>query len=345
MNFSHLRFAATVASTGSFTAAAARCSVTQPTLSNGIAQLENELGGRLFVRTTRKVSLTPFGDRMLPHITAILDAQEALLRVATEMNQPGAGDIRIGATPLISAPALGSMLEDFRRKHPRINCIIRQMNVGDLEKEFHAGNLDFIFTIADARAGSWVAIPLYQEPLFYVPRGASWGEPQPPPFVDFRDVADHTFVMLPNVCGLARTTQSLFRQHRRRLRAYAGEAMSYQVLEEWAVLGMGAAILPRSKVTSTSGVAAPIRDKAGRPVYIAFEARWQRATAASHLRTLAEHLRSAGPDLLAELTTSERANERASERANERASDKSVERTIDRTTELALVGSSPHGTA
>lgn len=305
MNFSHLRFAATVASTGSFTAAATRCCVTQPTLSNGIAQLEQLLGGRLFVRTTRRVSLTTFGERTLPLIGAVLDAQEVLLQEAQKALRLDLGEIRIGASPLISAPLLGLMLESFRQRHPGINVILRQMNMHDLERMLADGNLDFIFTIADARTGSWVAAPLYEEPLCYVPRGATWSSGERPNFVHFKEVAEETYVMLPNVCGLARSTRALFRQHRRKLRIYPGEAMSYQVLEEWAVLGMGAAILPRSKLTTTGQTAVPILDKAGQEVTISFEARWQRTASASHLRELAEHLRSVDATQIPELSLAE----------------------------------------
>ena len=82
MNLSQLRFASALASTSSFTAAAAQCCVTQPTLSNGIAQLERELGDRLFIRTTRKVGLTAFGTHMLPYLLEVLSAQGNLLQQA-----------------------------------------------------------------------------------------------------------------------------------------------------------------------------------------------------------------------------------------------------------------------
>ena len=76
MNLSQLRYVKAVAETGSFTLAAERCYVTQPTLSNGIAQLEQEFEERLFARTTRAVTLTPFGERMLPFIDKVLAARE-----------------------------------------------------------------------------------------------------------------------------------------------------------------------------------------------------------------------------------------------------------------------------
>src|SRR5688572_2024795 len=100
MNLSHLRFASPLASSGSFTAAAAACFVTQPTLSNGIAQLEDELGERLFARTTRKVALTPFGTHLLPCIAEVLRAQSSLTLQARAFLKPEKRLIRIGLSPL-----------------------------------------------------------------------------------------------------------------------------------------------------------------------------------------------------------------------------------------------------
>jgi len=73
MNLSQLKYVKAVAETSSFSRASEKSFVTQPSLSNAIAQLEEELGDRLFFRTTHSVSLTPFGERMLPLVTAVLD--------------------------------------------------------------------------------------------------------------------------------------------------------------------------------------------------------------------------------------------------------------------------------
>ena len=96
MNLSHLKFASSVAAEGSFTAAAQRCHVTQPTLSNGIAQLEAELGDRLFVRTTRSVALTPFG-KHVPYIDQVC-AQAGVLQQSRAFHSQKA-TIRIGTSP------------------------------------------------------------------------------------------------------------------------------------------------------------------------------------------------------------------------------------------------------
>jgi len=66
MNLTFLRYFLAVADTSSFTVAAERCHVTQPTLSSGVARLEEELGTRLFDRG-RRTRLTIAGQRLLPH--------------------------------------------------------------------------------------------------------------------------------------------------------------------------------------------------------------------------------------------------------------------------------------
>ena len=82
-----LRYFLAVAELGSFSKAAARVSVTQPTLSVGIAKLEDEVGARLFERTTRRVSLTPAGSKFLQHARRITQEYEAALREVSETPQ------------------------------------------------------------------------------------------------------------------------------------------------------------------------------------------------------------------------------------------------------------------
>ncbi len=302
MNLSQLRFASTVAETASFTAAAERCCVTQPTLSNGIAQLEQELGGRLFLRTTRTVALTPFGVHMVPYINEVLAAQTALVQQTEAYLRPGTRLIRIGTSPLVSAKLLALMVEPFRTQHPAMEVVLREMNMADLYRMLDEGLLDFVFGVANTHKGNWSATPLYVEPLLFVPRGGVWPQGAAPQSVQLKDIADETFVMVPDACGLSRATRALFRSRRRTLREYSGEAMGYQVLEEWAALGIGAAILPQSKLGSSRGLACPITDKQGAPVTIAFEASWSRdSLPPSHLQAFANHLRKVVPAIVAGL--------------------------------------------
>jgi DNA-binding transcriptional LysR family regulator len=299
MNLSQLRFASAVASTGSFTAAAAQCCVTQPTLSNGVAQLENELGERLFLRTTRKVSLTPFGLHVVPYLDEVLRAQASLIHQTRAFLSPGKRLIRIGTSPLVSANLLALMLEPFRLGNPEVDVVLREMNMTDLYRMLDEGLLDFVFGVANVQNGPWIAAFLYAEPLLFIPRGAVWSNGPRPPAVQLKDIAAETYVMVPDACGLARATRALFRSQRRKLHEYSGQAMSYQVLEEWAALGIGAAILPKSKLIASGHASFPITDKAGYEVTIGFEATWSRKGSQSlHLLEFASHLRKVVPAIV-----------------------------------------------
>lgn len=271
MNLSQLRYVRAVAETGSFTLAAERCYVTQPTLSNGIAHLEQEFEERLFTRTTRTVALTPFGEHILPLVHKVLDAHDALLHASRDYARPARQVIRIGTSPLIRSDWLAAMLARFRDEHADIELILHEQNMDDLYRMLDDGLLDVVFGVADTRKAAWDTVSLYREPLYFIPR--SGHSPGNQTTVTLDDIAGETFVMVPNVCGLARATRALFRSHRRKLNEYPGEALSYQVLEEWAALGLGAAILPKSKLQSQRKTYA-LTDKQGSEVVLEFEAVW-----------------------------------------------------------------------
>src|SRR5690242_7585903 len=100
MNVAHLRYARAVAREKSFSQAARACSVTQPALSNGIAVLERMLGGRLFDRTTRGVTPTPLGERVLPLIETTLQGLDAVLVEAQLAGRREPRPLRVGVTSL-----------------------------------------------------------------------------------------------------------------------------------------------------------------------------------------------------------------------------------------------------
>ncbi len=257
------------------------------------------MGERLFVRTTRNVALTPFGAHVLPYINEVLAAQSSLVHQGQSFLKPNKRLIRIGTSPLINANLLGVMIEPFRRHHPNIDVELREMNIADLFRMLDDGMLDFVFGVTSAHKSAWAATFLYEEPLLFVPRAAERSNATRPHSVQLKDIADETYVMVPDACGLSRATRALFRSPRRKLHEYSGEAMSYQVLEEWAALGIGSAILPKSEASSSRNMALPIADKSASGVSIAFEAVWSRTgTQAAHLLEFASHLRKVVPGIV-----------------------------------------------
>lgn len=295
MNLNQLKFACTLAQSGSFTLAADICCVTQSTLSNSIAQLEDELGDRLFVRTTRKVALTPFGHHIIPYMQEVLNAQIALQYQSQAFLHPDKQVIRIGTSPLVHSHLLVKIMAPFRLQYPHVDLVLREMNMADLYKMLEAGELDFVFGVADVYKGAWVSSFLYEEPLRYIPQGGNVQQKEK--IVRLKDIEHQTYVMVPDSCGLARATRALFRSQRCKLIEYSGEAMSYQVLEDWANLGVGAAILPLSKLVNSKKDACKILDKEGNEVSIGIEANWLKHGLSSvHLQAFSTHLLKIAPN-------------------------------------------------
>lgn len=210
--------------------------------------------------------------------------------------------IRIGTSPLVNASLLALMMEPFRRQHPSVDVVLREMNMADLNRMLQGGLLDFVFGVAQPHKSAAASTALYSESLLYVPRGSHTTTQRSARSVRLKDIADETYVMVPDACGLSQATRALFRSQRRVLHAYSGEAMSYQVLAEWAALGIGAAILPQSKLLDSGHSAFFITDKADQKISIGFEAVWLRssmqAAQAAHLVRFAEHLQKTVPSLV-----------------------------------------------
>lgn len=142
MNLNQLRFTVAVAETMSFSQAAEICCVTQPTLSNGIAQLEDELGARVFDRTTRRVQLTPFGTHILPLVNAVLEAQTELMKSAAAHLNPQLKLIRIGQSPLVDATLVAMVLDPFKRAHAGVDVFFKECFLNDLNERIEQETID-----------------------------------------------------------------------------------------------------------------------------------------------------------------------------------------------------------
>ncbi len=291
MNLNQLRYALAVAKTGSFTQAAEQCCVTQPTLSNGLAQLEEEFGEKLFIRTTRTVSPTPFGEHVLPYIEKMLFSQAELVETVRNYRASAPRLIRIGVSPLVHTARFARILEPFRQTHDGMDIIFSEHNMADLSRMLDEGLIDFVAGIAseDSRQSTNRTF-LYEEPLFFIPCAGNVFPAGKTATVD--DIAEETLVMVPDGCGLARAIRALFRSKRKKLKEYAGKALSYQVLEEWASIGLGAALLPESKLQASKNDALPLVDENGDRVSLIFEALWKDRLDKPYLQEFARYIRS-----------------------------------------------------
>ncbi|MCW8375969.1 LysR family transcriptional regulator [Streptomyces justiciae] len=279
LNPEGLRYAQAVAETKSFSAAARAYGVTQPALSNGIAKLEERLGGRLFDRSPRGVTQTAFGTRMLPLIERAVEALDAVAAEARRLTEPGEQKIRMGVSPLIGSHLIARAFGKVQDLPVPRDLVLREANMQDLRESLLAGQLDIILIPAVAAMPRFEHRVIDVEPIVVLSPDLSDAAP-----LELGEAGKEQFILVPDTCGLTTFTTQLFQAHEMPLSTYAGEAASYQVLEDWTKLGLGSAMVPRSKLTSPDVPHRPLMDE-GREVQISFEAVWSSDSAL-------------GPDLL-----------------------------------------------
>jgi DNA-binding transcriptional LysR family regulator len=129
MELRQLGYFVAVVEESSFTRAAARVHVAQPAISQQIAQLERELGQRLFDRSERRIRLTPAGEALLPNARAALAAATAAQDAVTALHGYLAGPLAIGCIPC-PPEWLTSHLARFQHQHPKVRNIL---HIGDPE--------------------------------------------------------------------------------------------------------------------------------------------------------------------------------------------------------------------
>ena len=159
--------------------------------------------------------------------------------------------------------------------------VLREANLAELREALIEGELDLIII------PSVGPLPLFEhriidaEPVVLLDPRSSSRDP-----IEIEELSQRELILVPDTCGLTTFTRDLLASHSLAMRSYPGEALSYRVLEEWSALGLGAAILPVSRLTDPEHAARPITDE-GIEVEIFYEAVWdKRAALASELREL-----------------------------------------------------------
>jgi LysR family transcriptional regulator, hydrogen peroxide-inducible genes activator len=142
MEMHQLRYFAAVARTGNFSLAARECRVAQPSLSQQILKLEDEVGERLFERTQRQALLTPAGSLFLPHALSILEAAERGRQEIREMGGRVRGKINLGALPTIAPYFLPDIIRLFREKYPGVDLVIQEQTTPHLLRGLEERELD-----------------------------------------------------------------------------------------------------------------------------------------------------------------------------------------------------------
>jgi len=166
MELHQLRYFCAVAETGSFSRAAEQSHVSQPSLSQQILKLEDELGARLFDRLGRSVRLTELGKTFLPRARAVLRELEAARGDVVEGKEFVGGPITIGVIPTVAPYFLPLRLTAFSRKFPQVRLTVVEEITPVLLDRLRSGTIDVAILALPLRGHEFETFALLTERLF-----------------------------------------------------------------------------------------------------------------------------------------------------------------------------------
>jgi len=142
MNFRDLEYIIAVSTHLNFSKAAAACNVSQPSLSAQIKKLEAELGNEIFLRNTRKIQLSPFGESTLELARQILSRRDSLKQLSDVDGEPSKDPLRLGGIFTIAPYLFPSIINALKEDAPATELSLTEAKTEDLLTALLNGELD-----------------------------------------------------------------------------------------------------------------------------------------------------------------------------------------------------------
>jgi LysR family transcriptional regulator, hydrogen peroxide-inducible genes activator len=250
MEIYQLRYFLAVAETGNFTKAAQRCFISQPSLSQQIINLEEELGQRLFQRLGRKAVLTEAGNTLLERARRIVSEVEQTIGELKTTPELGPKVI-VGAIPTVAPFFLPAVLAYCRANDIHLNLHTQEDFSRPLVEMLLEGKLDWALLSLPITEPRLLIEKLYSEPL-KLAVGANH-RLATAPSISFADLRDETFIMLGDTSTLASQTQHFcgdndFEPH------IGHRCGQLATVKTFTAMGLGVSVLPQSARSATDPV-------------------------------------------------------------------------------------------
>jgi LysR family hydrogen peroxide-inducible transcriptional activator len=165
MEMHQLRYVVAVARMGNFSRAAEQCHVSQPSLSQQIQKLEEELGERLFDRMKREARLTSHGETFLRRAVKILEEVDAAKREAVDARNLLRGTVTIGVLPTIAPYLLPRVIAEFTESYPGVELIVQEETTARLLKMVLGYEIDLALASDPIQDGRIEVRELFTEEL------------------------------------------------------------------------------------------------------------------------------------------------------------------------------------
>ncbi|MEN0581777.1 DNA-binding transcriptional regulator, LysR family [Phytobacter palmae] len=241
MDIRTLRYFVEVVRQQSFTRAAERLFVTQPTISKMLKNLEDELNCTLLIRDGRKLLLTDTGRVVFERGLAILAEFRQLEAELDDINHLNKGLLRLGIPPMVGMLMAGP-IGLFRQRYPGVELKISEFGGLTVQQAVINGELDLAMTALPVEEDSGLStLPLFSHPLcVLVPRSGDWLNAHS---ITPEQLAGHPLLIYNEDFALSRQLMQLFNEHgvKPRIAVRSGQ---WDFLAAMVQAGVGIAILP-----------------------------------------------------------------------------------------------------
>lgn len=233
-----------VAETLSFGKAAARCCVTQPTLSEGLHTLETLLGAPLFTRTKRTVALTALGQELVLPARDIVLRAEDFVQLAQMKRAPFTGTLRIGVIPTIAPYLLPALLPALQTQFPALELQLKEDVTAQLLSALNQHLLDMVLMAFPYDTPGNTQMKLWSEPFMIAMPG---NKPLREDLASLSDLARHNVMLLEDGHCLRDHALAACRLQTGQQRTFG--ATSLATLIQMVQHGYGATLLPAMAVS------------------------------------------------------------------------------------------------
>ena len=242
MDIRTLRYFVEVVRQQSFTRAAEKLFVTQPTISKMLKNLEDELNCTLLIRDGRRLLLTDTGRVVFERGQAILGEFHQLESELNDINHLYKGVLRLGIPPMVGM-LMAEPISLFRQRYPGVELKIAEFGGLTVQQAVSNGELDLAMTALPVDEDSGLStLPLFNHPLCVLtPRTEEWESVQS---LSPEALAAHPLVIYNEDFALSRQLMALFTCHdvKPRIAVRSGQ---WDFLAAMVQAGIGVAILPQ----------------------------------------------------------------------------------------------------
>jgi LysR family hydrogen peroxide-inducible transcriptional activator len=247
MEIHQLRYFVAVAEEGSFSRAARREHVAQPSLSQQIQKLEADIGQRLFDRLPRSVVLTDAGKCLLEYARKILVEIADARRCVDDLQQDVAGQLAVGALPTIAPYVLPALIAKFQQRYPKVTLEILEDTTESLALRLEDGTLDVALASTCQESPTVKRHSLGEEELFLLlPKKHRLAKKKK---VKWDDLTTQKFLLLHEThCLSTQISEHLTRHH---LEPELGvRSAQLATVAQMVAGGIGVTLVPRMMVQS-----------------------------------------------------------------------------------------------